>query len=340
MALWIPLLQLTISLVVLWKICDIMVEGLSNLAHRFKIPVSFAGAILGIVSYSTPEFGTSLFAILVTNGGHFPDISLATILGCVLFSLTVILGICLSFRNQPILPACQRDGLFLAAVLLLMLLSLHDGRIGLWESLAALVLYGMYGVRLILNIPPSDSLHVSHPLPTWLAFLYFFGAIAIIGVAYHFAVEATIQLTYVTQLPITLLSVFVLAIGISIPELFTVIASVRRGHGSLAISNLVASNIFNILVCLGFPLVIFNSQGHIYHLAVREDSVPLDKFILVFSLLYLFCTFLLTLLLMRLRRIKGWMLIGLYLAYCLVILAACLRQDSTWIEDFPKWFGF
>ena len=48
-----------------------------------------------------------------------------------------------------------------------------------------------------------------------------------------------------------LVGLTVVAIGTSLPELVTSIIAARRGHSDLAVGNVVGSNIFNTLLCLG-----------------------------------------------------------------------------------------
>jgi cation:H+ antiporter len=43
----------------------------------------------------------------------------------------------------------------------------------------------------------------------------------------------------------------IVAIGTSLPELFTSITAARRGHSDVAIGNVIGSNIFNLLGILG-----------------------------------------------------------------------------------------
>ena len=48
-----------------------------------------------------------------------------------------------------------------------------------------------------------------------------------------------------------IIGVSVVAVGTSLPEISTAIASARKGHGSMIVGNVLGSNIFNILVVLG-----------------------------------------------------------------------------------------
>jgi cation:H+ antiporter len=51
----------------------------------------------------------------------------------------------------------------------------------------------------------------------------------------------------------------VIAFGTSLPELVTTIVSAKKGEQDLLIGNIIGSNIFNICVVLGIPVVIFGT---------------------------------------------------------------------------------
>ena len=89
------------------------------------------------------------------------------------------------------------------------------------------------------------------PMPVWRASGLFFGGLALTllgavmlvsgatGIARSFGVsEAVIGLTLV-------------ALGTSLPELVTSVLAARRGHGDVALGNILGSNIFNVLGILG-----------------------------------------------------------------------------------------
>ena len=338
----IALIKLIVSLIVLWKICDIMVDGLCSLSQRFKIPQSVAGATLAAVSSSAPEFGTSLFSILITEQGKYPEIGMATIIGSAIFNVLVIIGLAALFRNLKVLPRVySRDGLFYFLTLILLIIGLWDGKITLWEAGAAIGLYLIYTFILIIDIKrhPEEQ-EETKQLPTATALLYFVGSVVIIGIACHFLVEGTIQISNATNIPKTLISVLVLAAGTSIPDCFASIAAARKGQGAMAISNALGSNVFDILICLGVPIFILNTRGNAYTM----PQASIEQTLLIFSMLFLTGTVFITLILIKHKwsvgKFKGGLLVLLYVIYLVGILSAYAMRDAAWVQNFPKWFGF
>ena len=61
------------------------------------------------------------------------------------------------------------------------------------------------------------------------------------------------------QLPINCLQFF----SYSVPDALSGIAVVKEGHGDMAVSNAIGSNVFDILVCLGNACCLFTKQNYI-----------------------------------------------------------------------------
>jgi len=54
-------------------------------------------------------------------------------------------------------------------------------------------------------------------------------------------------------IPDTVMGLTFIAAGVSVPDALSGIAVVREGHGDMAVSNAIGSNVFDILMCLGIP---------------------------------------------------------------------------------------
>lgn len=54
-------------------------------------------------------------------------------------------------------------------------------------------------------------------------------------------------------IPDTVMGLTFVAAGVSVPDALSSIAVIREGHGDMAVSNAIGSNVFDILICLGLP---------------------------------------------------------------------------------------
>lgn len=54
-------------------------------------------------------------------------------------------------------------------------------------------------------------------------------------------------------IPDTVMGLTFVAAGVSVPDALSSIAVIKEGHGDMAVSNAIGSNVFDILICLGLP---------------------------------------------------------------------------------------
>merc|ERR1719228_1186106 len=58
---------------------------------------------------------------------------------------------------------------------------------------------------------------------------------------------------FTLSIPDTVMGLTFIAAGVSVPDALSGIAVVKEGHGDMAVSNAIGSNVFDILICLGLP---------------------------------------------------------------------------------------
>lgn len=342
---------LVVSLAVLWFISDLLVGSILSLSQRFEIPQSIAGATLAAISSSAPEFGTSVFSTIQAANhpmADFSDIGIGTIIGSAVFNITMITGLSALVHPLKVLPRVfWRDGMFYLVTTLLAIWFVWDSRVETWEALTWVGFYMVYMVVLIRDVKkhPEEAEEVPE-MPLGKSIFYFFFSVAVIGVACHFLVESTSAVAKGFDIPTSMISLVVVAVGTSLPDTLASIAATRRGNYSLAISNAVGSNVFDILICLGLPIALHNlisTERNYFQLGGLGDFKELSQGFLVIGLLLLFVTMVFFLIVIRtdwkVTRREG---IGLILSYAgflaIVGLLYAFRQTG-WVRDFLKMLG-
>lgn len=58
---------------------------------------------------------------------------------------------------------------------------------------------------------------------------------------------------YTFRIPDTIMGLTFIALGASIPDCYSSLIVAKHGHGNMAVSNAIGSNVFDILICLGIP---------------------------------------------------------------------------------------
>lgn len=106
------------------------------------------------------------------------------------------------------------------------------------------------------------------------AFLSFFMSIMWIGVFSVCLVDWVSMLGEYFGIPIVIMGLTVLAAGTSIPDLLSSVIVAKRGYGDMAVSSSIGSNIFDVLVGLPFPWLLFSM---IYQKSVEVTAGSLGK---------------------------------------------------------------
>jgi len=133
----------------------------------------------------------------------------------------------------------------------------------------------------------------------------------LIAVLSYVLVEVAVVTAQILNIPEAIIALTVLAVGTSIPDLFSSVIVAKQGRGDMAVSNAIGSNIFDILVGLGLPFII---AMIVYGESIAADgNLKISSVILFISLVLLIV--LLVLSRWKIGKFTGIILLGLYLFY-------------------------
>lgn len=309
MSLWLSVSIILLSLVVLERGADYLVEGLGSISERFSISEAVIGASIAAMGSSMPEFGAAVFSVVEDE----PTIGFGTIVGSAIFNITVIIGGAALFGKLAIdRKVVSRDGLYYLFTVLVAYAGVRDGVLTRFEALGWAALFGVYLAWLVYDARRGEPVprESFEQLSTRRAVVYTVGGIAATAVAARYLVVHVEAVSVELGVSTALFSLVAVAAGTSIPDLFTSVQSARKGMGSLAVANAVGSNIFDVLAGLGIPF------------AFRATTVVQAS--LDISVLFLLASVVLALAVVRygwsLDRRKGVVLLAAYAVYLVVLL--------------------
>merc|ERR1719245_2278976 len=127
------------------------------------------------------------------------------------------------------------------------------------------------------------------------AFCTFFGSILWIGIYSWFMVDWCQMIGDTLGIPQVVMGLTFLAAGTSVPDLLSSVIVAKQGHGDMAVSSSVGSNIFDILVGLPLPWIFF--------IIIREKNVRILSCGLAISIIVLIIMLILVALSIR---VSGW----------------------------------
>ena len=240
---------LIVGFVLLIKGADFFVDGASSIAGKLKVPSLIIGLTVVSMGTSMPEAAVSISASLSGDNA----ISLGNVIGSNIFNFLMVVGI-----SSIILPIAtdsdilKRDmpiNLGITAVLMIMLI---DNKFTRLEAIILLVLFVSYMFLLVRSALKNRVEAEETKIMTWAKSLIFVGlglaAIICGGVT---VVHGAKTVASTLGMSDTLISLTVVAIGTSLPELVTSVVAAKKGDSGIAMGNVVGSNIFNILFILG-----------------------------------------------------------------------------------------
>lgn len=180
------------------------------------------------------------------------------------------------------------------------------------------------GVLWIVTLPTSTLLYLTIPdcrKERWkrLYMLSFvLSMLWIAGLSYILVWMVSI-IGYTFGIPDVIMGLTFLAAGSSVPDCIASILVARQGDGDMAVSNTVGSNIFDILLCLGFPWLLkttfvdYNAPVNVISGSIIYTSLSLFGTVIIFVLLVLLNGW-------KLNRCLGFILMILYIGFITIAI--------------------
>lgn len=103
-----------------------------------------------------------------------------------------------------------------------------------------------------------------------------------IGVLTHYMVVWVTAVGCFLEVSPIFMGLVVLAIGTSVPDALGSMIAARSGEANMAIANAVGSNVFDVLIGLGFPWFL---RG-----LIKSEAMPVDRDGIALNVIILFCT--------------------------------------------------
>ena len=176
-------------------------------------------------------------------------------------------------------------------------------------GIAMLVVFVVYSVFAIIRIVKRKS--AQYILKD--IFFIIVGAAVIAGGA-NLLVDSATFFAEQLHVPDTVISLTIVALGTSLPELVTAITALIKGHGALSLGNIIGANLFNLVLVSGVSTVIKNfdvpAESKLFG---QPASLVLDIPVMLVVMLILTVP---SLIRGKLSRVQGIALLLIYAAFC------------------------
>jgi len=239
---------------------EILVRGASRLALTLGISPLVVGLTVVAFGTSAPEMAVSVDAAVNGSG----DLAIGNVIGSNIANVLLILG--LSALIAPLAVADQvirqEIPIMIGASVLLVVLA-FDGSLSAGEGALLFALVLAYTGFLVVQsrragqavrdefaaeMPAAGSRWDAH----WAVQLLLVAVgLGLLVLGADWLVDAAVAVARALGVSDLVIGLTIVAVGTSMPEIATSLVAAWRGERDIAVGNVVGSNVFNILACLG-----------------------------------------------------------------------------------------
>lgn len=266
------IIMLIIGFAIIIKSADLLVDCASSLAIKCHLPKMLIA--LTIVSFGTcaPEIAISFQSIASQNG----EIAFANVVGSCIVNVFLIIGIAsiikpIKVKHKTIKKELPILLLITTCFAILMLDSLFNpatpngfSRADGMVLILLFFIFVLYLVQLVKNRDKNqnsaEEVEVKYQ-KTWVAILLLVFSLVLISFSSDLIVNSATSLAYKLKISEKIVTMVLIVIGTSLPEMITTATSAKKGEFDMAIGNIIGTNIFNICIVLGLPIVIYGEIG-------------------------------------------------------------------------------
>ena len=251
---FVQIILLALGFGMLVKGADWFVDGTSGIAAKLGIPQLVVGLTIVAMGTSAPEAAVSITAALRKNA----DIAIGNVVGSNILNILIILGLTALIRSVAIQKSTLRVEIpyMIVVTVVLVFMGKNDGCVTRTEGLVLWALFLLYLGYLFRLAGKGTEKEAPVEKKVWLLLLSAVAGGVIVVWGSDITVDAATKIAAAAGLSERFIGLTIVALGTSLPELFTSVTAARKGNADIAIGNIVGSNIFNILFVIGTSALI------------------------------------------------------------------------------------
>ena len=293
---------------------EFLVKGSVSLALRLKISTLVVGITVVSFATSAPELLVSLDAAL----SGYPDVSLGNVIGSNISNIGLVLGLtALIFPLNVADDAYKTNYPMLLGVSLVFALLIYEfqtiqfwmGALFIFTLLIFVVIVLRRSRKKVVQAAQDDVFFEQVKYyPVWKSTTYLIlGGLALYYGA-DFLINGAISIAREWGVTERVISISVIAIGTSVPELAASIIAALRKEESLAIGNILGSNIFNVLAVLGITSLVTDLPVGDAKIFTKDIWIMLGFVLLLYLVMRVFSK-------RTINRFEGCLMLLAYIAY-------------------------
>ena len=299
---------LLLGLICLWRGTDWAINNAIRIAAHYRLSDIVVGMGILAIGSDLPEFAIAIDAgIKGYQGVDTSGMIVGSSIGSAFAQIGLVMGL-VGFSGLLLIgrESLLRHGSVLLGSILVLFVVSYDLLISRMDSLILLICFAVYFFLLLTREPagPVKPSHAHGMIHVWLGLV---GGIITVVAASELTVYSVVTLASGLQISQTLIALFLVGIGTSLPELSISLSALSKKKTALSVGNIFGSNIFDTLVPIG-------AAALIYPVVIDTDVLQFDLPVLAgLSLLVLFFFYYRK----GLQRREAMILLAVYLLYAL-----------------------
>lgn len=311
-------LLFALGLVLLIKGGDWFVDGATGIARRFHLPDIVVGATVVSIGTTLPEVMVSATGAMLGQG----SMAYGNAIGSIICNTALIAAISVAWNPGPVNVKTMKMPVifFFASAALYCVAAYLLGEFPRWMGIVMLLIFTVYlviNVRQGLKNPDSAEAVEEEEKPKTLVqdLIWLVVGAALIAFGADLLVEHGTIIAKELGVPETVIALTFVALGTSLPELVTTITSLKKGHASLGIGNVIGANVLNLVLVSGLAVTLAPFQVPVGKILMGHNaSLVLDIPVMLCVMLLLTVPALIR---KKLERWQGIALLVIYAAFCL-----------------------
>lgn len=260
------ILLLIIGFVIIIKASDFLVDASSALALKLRVPKMLIALTIAAFGTCAPEIAISFQSVSAGNG----EIAFANVVGSCVVNVFLIIGLASFIRPIKVKHATIKKELPILVIItsvfaVLMLDSIFNpytsDAFSRSDGIILLLLFGLFVIYLIQLLfkrsEYSEEEIEKIKYSPIVAIIIIIVAIILIIYSSDLIVASAKEIAPRLHISEKLITMFAIVIGTSLPEMVMTVTSAKKGEFDIAIGNIIGTNIFNICIVLGLPVIIY-----------------------------------------------------------------------------------
>jgi cation:H+ antiporter len=306
----ITIILFLLGFVLITKGADMFIESTISVAKKTNIPEIVLGATIVSLATTFPELTVSVFASIQ---GH-TTMSLGNAIGSIICNTGLALGLVAIIKTFKVERRVfnSKAIILMIAVITLIILGM-DKTIGRIDSIALIGLLIVYMINNYKSIPKTISRgninavnsEYKRSLDTIKLLVMFILGIIIMIIGSNLLVNNGIKIAQVLGVPQAVISLTVIALGTSLPELVSCLTAIKKNHNAISVGNILGANILNIVSVIAI-------SASINDIPILKQTSMIDfPFMIVLLLVLVIPTFIKQ----KIYRFQGVLMLLTYIIY-------------------------